>query len=58
MKNDIVTIHIYGQTEKRRRQSAIKFYLEAMACSEGSENERYTNIYLDLIEGKKECFDQ
>lgn len=56
-KNDMVIIHIYGETQKRKRSNAIKFYSNAMMCCEGSERERYTNIYLDLMAGKAECFD-
>lgn len=33
------------------RKSAIDFYKECMYGSEGSERERYTNIYLDLLDG-------
>lgn len=51
-KNDIVTITCYGQTEKMKRQEAIDFYLEGMMCCEGSEAERYSNIYFQLLEGK------
>ena len=34
------------------------YYLEGMDCSEGSEQERYTHIYLDLSVGMTHCFDQ
>lgn len=57
MENDIVTIHCYNQVEKMKRKDAIKKYLEGMRCCEGSERDRYTNIYFDLIDGKMECFD-
>ena len=39
------------------RTDAIKFYLEAMAFSEGAERERYTRIYVQLIEGCEVCKD-
>lgn len=54
---DIVTIHCYNQVEKMTRKEAIAKYLEGMRECEGSERERYTNIYFDLIDGKMECFD-
>jgi len=57
MENDIVTIHVYNTVEKMTRKEAIAKYLEGMRECEGSERERYTNIYFDLIEGKMECFD-
>lgn len=56
-KDDIVTITCYGTTKRMSRNKAIKFYLEGMQCCEGSERERYTNIYLQLLDGCKECSD-
>lgn len=56
-KNDIVTITCYGVTEKIKRQDAIEKYLEGMMCCDGSERERYTNIYIQLIAGNKHCTD-
>ena len=57
MKNNIVTIHCYNQVEKMKRNEAIEKYMDGMLCCEGSEKERYTNIYLQLIEGKSVCYD-
>ena len=57
IKNDIVTIHCYGDTETKTRLDAIKFYRECAVMSEGCEKERYMNILLDLYSGKKECYD-
>ena len=57
-KLDAVKITCYGQTKVwDDRQEAIKEFLEGMACCDGSEKERYTNIYLQLIEGCTECED-
>jgi hypothetical protein len=56
-KKDIVTITCYNQTETMERSKAIKKYLEAMRNSEGSERERYENIYFDLIDGETNCSD-
>lgn len=55
--NDIVTITCYRQTKTMHRQQAIAEYQEAMLCCEGSEAERYSNIYFQLLEGCKHCCD-
>lgn len=39
------------------RQDAIDFFKEGMENSDGSEKERYTNVFLDLICGKYKCTD-
>lgn len=56
-KKDMVTITCYSQTETMERGKALKKYLEAMRCSEGSENERYQQIYFQLLDGETECYD-
>ena len=56
-KKDMVTITCYGREETLPRSAAIKKYKEGMMCCEGSERERYTNIYLQLIEGQTKCTD-
>ena len=33
------------------------YFLEAMAGSDGSERERYTNVYIKLMSGKEVCSD-
>lgn len=46
----MVKVLCYGQvTEYKDRAEAIKKLKECMACSEGSELERYTNILCDLL---------
>ena len=40
------------------RKEAADFFLEGIAATEGSECERYTNIYVKLISGKKYCTDE
>ena len=57
-KKDIVSIICYGKEEQMERNKAIKLYEEGMLCCDGSEKERYTNIYLDLINGLKVCRDE
>lgn len=39
-------------------KEAEHFFLEAMNCSEGSEQERYITIYLQLMRGHQYCVDQ
>lgn len=55
--NETVTITCYNKTEEMKRKDAIDFYLEGMMACEGSEAERYTNIYLQLLEGEIVCND-
>ena len=57
-KKDIVTIFCDGEEEKEERLDAMSRYLDAMCCCEGSEKERYTNIYLDLKNGRKMAWDK
>lgn len=53
----VVTI-CYGQKKVwETRKAAEKFFLEAMANSEGSERERYLNIYTDLQSNLTVCRD-
>ena len=54
-----VTTVCYGKTETwDSREDAIKFFLEGMNSCEGSERDRYTNIYLKLIAGDAVCSDK
>lgn len=54
-------ITCYGKTntyfESQRKKMTNEFEI-AMLCCDGSEAERYSNIYLDLIAGEKECIDK
>lgn len=55
------TITCYGRTERydeSRRLAMMDFYLEGMLCCDGSEQERYANIYADLAAGSEHCSDQ
>lgn len=55
------TITCYGKTEsypESRRKEMMNYYLEGMASCDGSEKDRYANIYVDLAEGKVHCFDE
>ena len=35
----------------------MNYYLEGMACCDGSEQERYAHIVADLAAGMHHCFD-
>lgn len=49
----------YGKTDEWcSREEAEQFFLRAMASSEGSERNRYTNIYTQLKMGKEVCTDE
>ena len=57
--DDEVTTVCYGKEEKwESREAAKGFFLRAMAGSEGSEHERYSNIYVQLCTGEKVCRDE
>lgn len=56
-KKDIVTIICYGKETKMEREEAKALYLEGMMCCEGSEQERYANIYAELMAGFSVCTD-
>lgn len=57
-KDEITTV-CYGEEQKwKSRQEAIDFYIDAMASSEGSERERYTEILLQLDSGLTYCTDE
>lgn len=54
-----VKVICYGQEKIwDSRSEAIKYYAEAMAMCEGSERERYSNIYSQLIDGCSVCHDE
>lgn len=55
------TITCYNKTKTYKESSKkaqIEKFLMGINCSDGSERERYTNIYLDLISGAKNCTDE
>ena len=57
---DTFTITCYRKTKaypESQRNKMIKEYRTAMVCCDGSEADRYRNIYGDLIAGEKECMD-
>lgn len=53
----VVTICYHKRQVWEKRQDAIDFFLEGMNHSEGSERERYTKVYLELLNGNIVCID-
>lgn len=54
----VVRTVCYGKTDEwYSREDAEHFFLRAMAMSEGSEQARYTKIYMELKMGKEFCTD-
>lgn len=54
------TLTSYGKSKEypeSQRKKMIKEFETAMLCGDGSEAERYRNIYDDLVAGEKECMD-
>lgn len=49
----------YGKTrEWESREKAKEHFFECMLNSEGSENQRYVKIYIELCLGHMECTDE
>jgi hypothetical protein len=49
----------YGEEQVwDKREDAVAFFLQAMAASEGSEQQRYVSIYTKLFEGLDVCSDE
>ena len=53
-----VKVTCYNKTETMTRGEAINKFYEGMLCCEGSEGERYTTIYCQLLEGSKNVSDR
>ena len=57
-KTEKIVCNCYGKEQEfTSRKKAMDFFLDCMMNSEGAERDRYTNIYLDLQEGKTYCTD-
>lgn len=56
--NEKVQVTCYRKTKTMTRKQAIKEFYEGMLCCEGSEGERYTTIYLQLMEGLTNVTDE
>ena len=57
-KVDLVVVTCYGKSETMERSAAMAKYYEGIFGSEGSERDRYVNIYFQLARGMKEATDQ
>lgn len=53
-----VKVTCYRETKKMTRRAAIKLYEEGMRCCDGSERDRYTTIYFQLMDGLTEVTDE
>lgn len=54
-----IKVTCYGKTETwSDRKKAMAFYGEGMLNSDGSEQERYTKIYMELLRGLNNCTDE
>lgn len=56
-KVDLVVVTCYGESKVWERKDAIHYYSQGAMFCEGSEAERYWNIYGQLINGAKEAYD-
>lgn len=54
----IVTVCYGKKDEWESKEAAEQFFLQAMLDSDGSERDRYTNIYIKLQMGMKYCTDE
>lgn len=57
VKEQITVLCSGEETVWDSRKNATDYYLEAMSYCEGAERDRYTNIYLQLCEGRTYCTD-
>ena len=55
--NDMVEVTCYGTTKKYKRSDALARFYEGMLFCDGSERDRYTNIYIGLKRGYKKVDD-
>lgn len=57
-KHKITTV-CYGKKDLwESREEAMNYFFEGMTCTEGSERDRYTNIYIKLQNGLDFCTDE
>ena len=57
MNEKIITICYGTKQEWTNRNEAIRFFMEGIAATDGSEQDRYTNILLQLLDGETICKD-
>ena len=53
----VITVCYGKEQEWESRSEARKFFLDAMMNSDGSERERYSNVYLKIVQGYSVCSD-
>lgn len=53
-----VSVKCYRKVEKMTRAEALKTYYDGMICCDGSESERYANIFSQLLAGEKFVSDE
>ena len=54
-----ITVKCYGELKNyNTKEEAMKFFLECMAWSEGSERDRYSQIFTQLARGLEYCSDE
>lgn len=58
LEDNVVVVTCYRQSKQMKRGKAMNWMLDCMKNSEGSEHERYENIYWQLAEGKNFCSDE
>lgn len=59
-RKKFITVICYNKVEiypESKRKELEEFYLEGMCACEGSEQERYANVYCDLKAGCAVCTD-
>lgn len=55
--DEIVMVECCGTIKEYTREEALKEYKYAMNNSQGEIKERYRDIFLQLIQGKRSCTD-
>lgn len=53
-----VSVKCYRKVEKMTRGKALKTFYEGMICCDGSEGERYSKIFSQLLAGEKFVSDE
>ena len=54
----MVDVICYGKRDTwNSREEAKKFYFDGMMCCDGSERNRYMNVYIALVNGDNVCSD-
>lgn len=56
--DSVITVCGGAKKEWTSRKEALAFFLEGIAETDGSEQERYIKIYSALMEGKSVCTDR